>query len=77
MKQVKQEYKSLQKEMKLWQIYLLNFWRDGKKEYIKNDDIIERVDGLYWIQEGVGYLEIEGYSGRVSYYIGFRQPIPV
>jgi len=32
MQQIKQEYKTLHKEMKLWQIYLLNFWRDGKKE---------------------------------------------
>ena len=33
--------------MKLWQIYLLNFWRDGKKEFIKSDEIVERVDGLF------------------------------
>lgn len=78
---IKSENTSLMRDMKLFQHYFFNFWKERSREVLLErpylvDNIIESPQNLYNICEGVGYVEVEQYNGKIQFYIGFRQPVP-
>lgn len=81
MADIKQENVSLMREMKLFEHYFFNFWKERCRDNLLErpyllENIIESPTNLYNICEGVGYVEVEQYNGKITFYIGFRQPVP-
>ena len=77
MADIKQENVSLMREMKLFEHYFFNFWKERCRDNLLErpyllENIIESPTNLYNICEGVGYVEVEQYNGKITFYIGFR-----
>jgi hypothetical protein len=80
MADIKQENVHLMRDMKLFEHYFFNFWKERARENLLErpylvDNIVESSQNLYNICEGLGYSEVE-FNGKVNYFIGFRQPVP-
>ena len=78
---IKKENTVLMRDMKLFQHYFFNFWKERSRDSLLErpylvENIVESPQNLYNICEGVGYVEVENYSGKTNFYIGFRQPVP-
>lgn len=77
MTDIKKENVALMRDMKLFQHYFFNFWKERSREGLLErpylvENIVESPQNLYNICEGVGYVEVEQYNGKTTFYIGFR-----
>jgi len=67
---IKTENVALMREMKLFEHYFFNFWKDRSRDHLLErpylvENIVESPQNLYNMCEGVGYVEIEQYNGKV------------
>ena len=68
------------REMKLFQHYFFNFWREKsrdvllEKDYLM-DQIVENPEALYNVCDGVCFVDDEDFGSKRCEYIGFRQPV--
>lgn len=64
MHDIKKDNVSLMREMKLFQHYFFNFWKDRSRDSLLErpylvDNIVESPQNLYNMCEGLGYVEVE------------------
>lgn len=77
MNEIKKENMLIMRDMKLFHHYFFNFWKERSRDALLErtylvENIVESPQNLYNMCEGVGYVEIEHYSGKAFHYIGFR-----
>lgn len=77
MAEIKKDNMLIMRDIKLFYHYFFNFWKERSRDNLLErtylvENIIESPQNLYNMCEGVGYVEVEHYSGKTFYYIGFR-----
>ena len=68
------------KQIKLFQYYFLNFWKEKYRDLFKAKEYIcgpciDSSQNLYNLTDGIGYVEENDQMYQKTFYIGFKQPL--